>query len=92
MRSQELSIEQRLRKYEWPKTLLVVLILVCQTIFLSSCANPPIIVKPNTALTVPIIKPELEGDTFRDLAESYLDRGQAIDEANRRLEAIRSLK
>ena len=92
MQNQELSIEQRLRRYEWLKTLLVALILVCQTVFLVSCANPPIIVKPNAALTVPIIKPELEGDTFRDLAESYLERGQAIDEANRRLEAIRSLK
>ena len=36
-------------------------------------------------------KPEIEGETWRDLAEAYAKRGQAIDECNARLEAVRGL-
>jgi len=59
--------------------------------FLASCSNT-ILVKPNAALTAPIVKPALEGNTWRDLAESYIKRGQAIDECNRNLTAIREQK
>jgi len=59
--------------------------------FLASCSNT-ILVKPNAALTAPIVKPELEGNTWRSLAESYIKRGQAIDECNRNLTAIREQK
>lgn len=45
--------------------------------------------KPDASLTKPCDRPELQGETYRDLVESYLARGKAIDECNDRLEALR---
>jgi len=36
-------------------------------------------------------KPELEGRTWRDVAELAVKRGQAIDECNLRIDKIREL-
>ena len=57
-------------------------------IFLTSCTRT-VYVKPESALTVDMIKPEIEGETWRDVAEMCIKRGQTIDEGNRRFKAIR---
>jgi len=36
-------------------------------------------------------KPELKGNTWRDVAELAVERGQAIDECNLRIDKIREL-
>jgi len=59
-------------------------------IFLSGCAKQ-IIVPVDNALVEPIEIPQLEGSTWRDLAESYLERGAALETCNERLEAIRNM-
>ena len=39
---------------------------------------------------MPVDRPDLiEGDTLRDLAEKFENRGMSIDEANKRFEKIR---
>lgn len=42
----------------------------------------------DSELTRPLNKPGLEGDTWRDLLESYVQRGATIDQCNERLGAI----
>lgn len=37
-------------------------------------------------------RPEMRGETWRDLAEAYYLRGEAIDECNARMRAIRNAK
>jgi hypothetical protein len=59
--------------------------------FLTSCATQAVhTVDP--ALTLPCNRPELIGDTWRDLGEAFVRRGAAIDECNKRLEVIRNGK
>lgn len=65
------------------------LLLGLALLFLTSCGSTPQVIKPDGALTIDMDKPELEGDTWRDLAEAYIRRGEAIDEGNSRFKAIR---
>ena len=72
------------------KTLQGVWILPLMMLALTSCSGSSVYIKPDGALTVPMDKAELsEGDTFRDLVEKFLLRGNAIDEGNLRFKAIR---
>ena len=72
------------------KTPAAALILLFLTAFLTGCARQ-VMVPVDRALVEPIEIPQLEGDTWRDLAESYIERGAALEACNERLEAIGSL-
>ena len=67
------------------KMLLVALILL----FLTACSKN-YVVKIDPRLTVPCYKPEITGDTYRDVVVLAIQRGDSIDECNARLEVIRS--
>lgn len=47
-------------------------------------------VRPNPALTRDCEYPTLEGDTWRDLAQAYERRGEALKECSARMRAIRT--
>jgi len=63
-------------------------ILILMSLFLVNCSNVTV-TNVDPALTIACDKPLIEGRTWRDLATSYVKRGQAIDNCNRRLKAIR---
>lgn len=53
------------------------------------CGSRSVVVKPDGALTVDMVKPAVIGNTCRDIAEAYVRRGAAIDDGNARFKAIR---
>lgn len=62
---------------------LVLLLGACQTI-----EHVP--VRPNPALTRDCEYPTLDGETWRDLAQAYERRGEALRECTARMRAIRT--
>ena len=76
-------------QFERLRTLLAVPMLGLLSLFLISCSTTPQVIKPDGALTISMDKPELEGNTWRDLAEAYITRGEVIDGGNARFKAIR---
>ena len=74
------------------KILLAVLILPYLLIFLAGCSTKYIPVPVDTELTRAVDRPALtEGATWRDMAESYVLRGESIDQCNAQLGAIRAI-
>jgi len=65
-----------------------VLILLLTSLFLTSCGSTTVL-SVDPALVVNCDKPELIGKTWRDLAISYVERGEAIDECNARMKLLR---
>jgi predicted secreted Zn-dependent protease len=63
--------------------MLALLLGACQTI-------ERVPVRPNPALTRDCEYPTLDGDTWRDLAQAYERRGEALKECSARMRAIRS--
>lgn len=56
---------------------------------MSSCASG--VVQPDPVLLAPCERPGLIGNTWGDLAEAYILRGEAIDECNARLDLLREV-
>lgn len=62
--------------------------MICLAVLLSSCTRI-IQVPVDERLTRDCDIPEMYGETWRDLAEAYIDRGQALRDCNDRMNAIR---
>ena len=74
------------------RILLAVLILPSLLIFSAGCSTKYIPVSVDSELTRAVDRPALnEGATWRDMAESYVLRGEAIDQCNAQLGAIRAI-
>ncbi len=58
-------------------------------LYLSGCVTRYTVVPPSPELTKDCGYPVLTGDTWRDLAEAYAERGAALKECNNRMEALR---
>jgi len=70
------------------KTLLAALTSLSLAGLLIGCAKP-ITVPIDPRLTRDCAYPELRGDTWRDLADAYAERGVALQECTDRMRAIR---
>lgn len=64
-------------------------ILVVALLILAGCGHTPVVTPPNPALTVDCDYPVIEGETWRDLAQAYERRGEALQECTRRMRALR---
>ena len=74
------------------KILPAVLILPSLLIFSTGCSTKHIPAPVDTELTRPIDRPALtDGATWRDMAESYVLRGESLDQCNAQLGAIRAI-
>lgn len=76
-------------RLKWFGRLKATALILGSILIFSGCCPNPVVVQADPSLTAPIEKPELEGETWRDLAEAYLRRGEAIDNANARLKELR---
>lgn len=64
--------------------------LCCLLIFSTGCSTKYVPVAVDSELTRAIVKDSLTaGATWRDMAESYVLRGEAIDQCNAQLGAIK---
>ena len=69
------------------------LILPSLLIFSTGCSTKYIPVPVDSELTRAVDRPALtQGATWRDMAESYVLRGEAIDQCNAQLGAIRAIE
>ena len=69
------------------------LMLSLASLMLTGCSTTYVPVPVDSELTRAIDRPALtEGATWRDMAESYVLRGEAIDQCNAQLEAIRNIE
>ena len=74
------------------KILLGVLMLLSASLMLNGCSTTYVPVPVDSELTRPVDRPALtDGATWRDMAESYVLRGEAIDQCNAQLGAIRAI-
>ncbi len=69
-----------------------VLMLLSVLLFLASCGTRTVYVQPESALTVDMAECAFVGDTWRELAEAYLECKSTVKEGNRRFKAIRTEK
>ena len=68
------------------------LILPCLLIFSTGCSTKYVPVPVDSELTRAVDRPTVaDGASWRDLAESYVLRGEAIDQCNTQLDAIRAI-
>ena len=75
------------------KILPAVLMLLSASLMLTGCSTTYVPVPVDSELTRTVDRPALtEGATWRDMAESYVLRGEAIDQCNAQLYAIRNIK
>lgn len=59
---------------------------------LTGCATERLIIVPvDPTLARDCGRPGLEGDTWRDLAEAYVERGAALDECTERMREVRGM-
>lgn len=56
---------------------------------LTACSSRIVQVPVDPRLTVDCKVPEVRGDTWRDLASAYLERGEALEECTQRMRVIR---
>jgi hypothetical protein len=67
------------------------IVLLMPALLLGACQTiEHVAVRPNPALTRDCEYPTLEGDTWRDLAQAYERRGEALKECSARMRAIRT--
>ena len=75
------------------KILLAALMLSLASLMLTGCSTTYVPVPVDSELTRAVDRPALtEGATWRDMAESYVLRGEAIDQCNAQLGAIRAIE
>ena len=69
------------------------LMLLSASLMLTGCSTTYVPVPVDSELTRTVDRPALiEGATWRDMAESYVLRGEAIDQCNAQLGAIRAIE
>ena len=74
------------------KILLGALTLLSASLMLTGCSTTYVPVPVDSELTRPVDRPALtDGAIWRDMAESYVMRGEAIDQCNAQLGAIRAI-